>query len=111
MKQNFDGKPVLDFFDASYNFDSIKSIDTKKHEKTSKKPIEYVLSVISKVNNKKEESAEKDESPKKEESPEKIEYRILYKTKDDLRRDYFVNQALELIVKVSKIYNRKICPV
>jgi hypothetical protein len=73
---------VFEFFDDNYKFKSFKSEDKKKHQQTSRQPVEYILSVISKTNNEKE-------------------YPILYKSGDDLRKDYLIFQSLELIKKVS----------
>ena len=80
--EKLNGKPVLDFFDSKYTFDSLKQVDTEKYTNSSKKPTEYVFSVASKLNN------------------QNKEYPILFKTEDDLRNDFFILQALQLIEKV-----------
>ena len=77
------GKNVFEFFDDNYKFKAFKSENKEKDQNTSRHPVEYVLSVISKTNN------------------EEVEYPILYKNGDDLRKDYLIFQSLELIKKVS----------
>ena len=74
---------VFDFFDDNYKFKSFKFEDKNKHQQTSRRPVEYVLSVISKITIIEEE------------------YPILYKNGDDLRKDFLIYQSLELIKKVS----------
>ena len=67
------------FFDHEYQFRSFISINREKHQNTAKKPTEFVLSVFPEPNNR---------------------YRILFKEGDDLRKDFFIYQSLELIKKV-----------
>lgn len=74
---------ILDPLDPRYNFVSIKSISKDKHTKSKTKPIEYVFSVVSKQN-----------------TLECIEYPILLKTGDDLRKDFLLIQAIEIINKI-----------
>ena len=83
IKEKFMKTNVLEFFDPQYKLESFLSQNKDLHKNTNRKPIEYVLSVISKINNNNEE------------------YRILYKKGDDLRKDFYIMQSLELIKKVS----------
>ena len=77
------GKNVFEFFDDNYKFKAFKSENKEKYQNTSRHPVEYVLSVISKITIIEEE------------------YPILYKNGDDLRKDFLIYQSLELIKKVS----------
>ena len=83
MKKKLLKTKAFEFFDSNYKFNSFKSQNNEKHKNTNRKPIEYVLSVTSKQTKNNED------------------YIILYKKDEDLRKDFFVIQSLELIQKVS----------
>jgi hypothetical protein len=77
----------FDFLDTNYKFKSFKSKNNEKHLSTKSKPTEYVLTVLSKLND------------------QEKEYKILYKNGDDSRKDFLIFQSLELIKKVRFIIN------
>jgi hypothetical protein len=81
LKSKFRNSTVLQLLDSDYIFESFS--DTKPIVmKSQAKPIEFSINV------------------RKKNSQTPLDYRILYKTKDDLRKDFYVIQSLELMNEV-----------
>lgn len=77
-KKQLKNSNVLQIFDSRYKFYSIKSRETENHLKSKTQPVEYRFSVAS----------------------DSIVYPVLFKRGDDLRKDFLVIQAIELIKKI-----------
>ena len=78
----------LEFFDERYTFYSFENANNSECAKSKTKPSKYYLTVKDAI----------------KETSDPIQYSILYKKGDDLRRDFFVIQSLRLMKEVWNLF-------